>query len=92
MTANTVASVGTGTLPITGPGAYSSVTVTDASVVTSDIITLTLTNNIEDYTDDGYGTYDAYVSSVAGGTFVVKCNKRQLPKALTFNYVAIQTA
>lgn len=80
-------SQGTGTLPVSGPGVISTVTVTDASVAATDKIHLTLTSS----TIDSKGGFTAFVSSVGAGSFVISCNREQLPTALTFNYHAIAT-
>ena len=87
MADNTIGTNGTGTLPVSGPGVVSTVTVTDAAVIATDRIFLTLTNAVKDQE----GTFDAYVSTTGAGSFVVTCNRAQLPVALTFDYLAINT-
>ncbi len=77
-------SAGTGTLPKSGPGAYSTVTISDTEASTGDVISLTITKAV----DDGAGDFDAYVSSISdGASFVVASNKRQLSDTLTFDYL-----
>ncbi len=88
MAANTIGSNGTGTLPVSGPGVQSSVTVTDVNVVATDRIILTLTKRVKNQ----WAPFDAYVSSIGTGTFIVKSNQDQLPETLTFNYIAVKTA
>jgi hypothetical protein len=88
MAANTISSNGTLTLSATGAGVYSTVTVTDASVNATDLIILTPTNLVEDYSGEAYS---AYVVSVSAGSFDVACNRKQLSGDLTFNYISITT-
>ncbi len=82
-------SAGTGTLPKSTPGAYSSVVVTDSAATTGDVIQLTPTTVVK----DGQGPFGVYVASIDTGTsFTVTSTKRQLPSDLTFNYLIHDTA
>ena len=78
-----ISSIGTGTLPISGPGVISSVTVSNILINAGDEAFITLTGTVKDQR----GPFDAYVSCVEAGSITVKANKRQLPETLSFNYL-----
>jgi len=83
--AKTVNASGTGTLPVSGPGVQSTVTVTDANVLAADKVMLTETKRVR----DSEGAFHAYVSSAGAGTFIVASSRDQLPETLTFNYISV---
>lgn len=83
-----IKAVGTGTLPASGPGVQSTVTVTNLSIASTHKVILTLTKRVADSEEH----FDAYVDSVGTGSFVAASNKNQLPETLTFNYIAFASA
>ena len=86
MADKTVNASGVGTLPVSGPGVVSSVTVTDAAVLAGDKIIVTPTTSVADQN----GPFGAYAeASPDAGSFTVYANKAQLPTAMTFNYIAV---
>ena len=88
MVAVAIDAVGSGTLTASGPGVVPSVTVTEATANTGDIILLTPTNEVR----DANGTFQLYVSSISNGaSFVVK-SRAQLPASITFNYAVFTPA
>ncbi len=80
-----VTATGTLTLPTSGPGVISTVTVTDASVGATDLILITATNAVKDVK----GTHEAYVSTVSSGSFVITAKREQLTSDATYNYISI---
>jgi len=80
--------IGTGTLPVSGPGTQSTVTISSVDIQAADVIILTETKRVK----DGEGYFAPYVSSVAAGSFVAAGDKNQLPETLTFNYVAFSSS
>ena len=81
-------SAGDDTLPVSTPGAESTVTVTDASCSTTCSIILTKTSNVS----DGEGPIGLYVYSQDTNGFVVRSDKRQLTTAMTFDYMLVEPA
>ena len=79
---------GTGTLTASGPGTVPSVTVSEATASTDDIVLLTPTAEVKDVE----GTFQLYVDSIDNGvSFTVK-SREQLPEDLTFNYCVFDAA
>lgn len=80
--------VGTGTLPVSGAGVQSTVTVSNGSIASGSKIVLTSTKRVK----DSRGYFKPYVVSSTTGSFVVGADKDQLPETLTFNYVAFASS
>ena len=78
---------GTATLPKSGPGALSTVTVTDASIGATDVIVLQPTKTVRDA--EGNFTYKTVAGS---GSFVLTADRPQLPTTWTFNWIAFKGA
>ena len=73
----------TGTLPVSGPGAVSSVAVTVTSTAADSLVLVTPTNAVS----DTLGAFIPYVYSLATNTVTVKANRAQLPTAMTFRVI-----
>jgi hypothetical protein len=87
MTAGDYKTAGTGTIPVSGPGVISTVTITNASIAATDRVFITPTSA----TIDIKGSFNVYLKSVGAGSFVVSVDREQLPTAITFNYHSIAT-
>lgn len=68
-----------GTLPVSGPGDISSVSVTVTGAASTSLVLVTPTNSIS----DAVGPFIPYVYSVDTNTVVLKVNRAQLPTAMT---------
>ena len=87
MTAVALIVAGGSTVPVSGPGVKGTVTVSEASCTTTCQILITRTSN----TDDGMGPIELYVSAQDGDGFTITA-ARQVPTAITFDYVLIEPA
>jgi len=75
---------GTGTLPVSGAGATSTVAATVTGAASDSLVLITPTNSVS----DAQGEFGAYVSAVATNTVTLTCTRAQLPTAMTFQIVA----
>ena len=83
MAAGTYVGTGTATLPVSGPGEYSTVDVTIASAASTSLVSLCPTSRVI----DANGEFTAYVSKKATNTITVTANRPQLPTAMTFQLI-----
>lgn len=82
--AKTVNASGTGTLPVSGPGVISTVTITDTDFDATDKLIVTLSSSVE----DADGQFVPIAASIGNGSAVVT-TREQLPTAMTFNYISV---
>ena len=83
----TLLGTGASTIPVSGPGVKGTVTITDSNCSTSCSIIITRTSN----TDDGMGPITLYVSAQTAAGLTVTAS-RQVPTAITFDYVLVEPA
>jgi len=82
----TIIGSGTGTLPISAPGAQATVTVTDGAIATGDIVIITPTSLLP--ADLKYN-HSIFVTDIDDAGFTVKSSFNNLGTAITFGYVIV---
>ena len=79
---------GTGTLPKSGPGVLSTVTITATGAGANDVVMVTPTSTAL----DTKGNFNYKVTGITTNTFVLTCDRPQLPEAMTFQYIVFDAA
>lgn len=78
----TLTAAGTGTLPKSGPGVVSSVTVTETRFSAGDVVVVSPNAKVE----DAKGMFIPYYDSGSDGASITVKTREQLPETLEFTY------
>ena len=79
---------GTFTLPKSGPGDVSTVTVTATGAAASDTVCITPTLTVR----DGQGNFGVKVTGVTTNAFTVTADRPQLPEDQTYSFIVFDAA